>query len=364
MSKSELFPRPMEQPRTPKQYVFDELRADLGAFRPHERALIARRIAGEPLEPHEQAATDDARDQWWERKYGFPYALKPAREEVLRRKYAQPEELQRSHALLTEIFDAIEHDDERTIARLKDRYLSEFPDQLEGVEVLFGVREFLEQSVELGKRRGRPNYLAEAKPFQDITEYQFLFTHYLLSAGEDKTFLQRFWNVADQIADRIGQRAELDKLRRGLLSQVAAFRVLQELGREPHLSHPSEDAFRAVDLWAGDDTAIQVKGEARRLDQPAVVEVNDVAFPVVKTRSADDRAHFNANLHKTHARFRMRLREYGQLTGKAYRGYVLVIPNQKIDFVTGEPAPELVAKFRELLRRSAGASSGRTTRAA
>ena len=353
----------MERPRRPQEYVYDELRADLGAFTASERALIGRRIAGDPLEPHEQAAADSVRDQWWYRKYGFSYTLKPAREEVLRRKYAPPEELHRSHELLSNLLGAIEHDDERAIARLKERYLAEFPDQLEGVEVLFGIREFLEQSIELGRRRGRPDYLAEAKPFQDITEYQFLFTHYLLSAGEDKAFLQRFWSVADQIADRTGQRAELDKLRRGLLSQVAAFRVLQALGREPHLSHPSEDAFRAVDLWAGDDTAIQVKGEARRLDEPAVIEVDDVAFPAVETRSVDDRAHFNANLHKTHARFRMRLREYGQLTGRAYRGYVLVIPNQKIDFVTGEPAPELIARFRELLGHAAGRSA-RTARAA
>ena len=363
MSTSELFPQHIEQPRSTKQYIRDELQEDIGTFTPVERALIDRHLSGEELVPPEREAFVAAREKWWERKYGFPFTLKAARGEVLRRKYAPPEELQRSHDLFAEFLDAIGRDDDQAFSRCKERYRTEFPDQLEGVETLFGIRDFLEKSVELGKRRGRPNYLAEAKHFEDITEYQFLFTHYLLNAGDDKPFLQRFWNVAEQIADRDGHRAELDKLRRGLLSQVAAFRVLQALGREPHLSHPSEDAFRAVDLWAGDDTAIQVKGEARRLDQPAVIEAEDAAFPAVETRSADDRAYFNANLHKTNARFRMKLRQYGQLTGKAYRGYVLVIPNQKIDFVTGEPAPELIARFRELLGHGAGRSA-RTARAA
>lgn len=363
MSHSELFPQPMERPKSPKEYLRDELRADLGVFTPTERTLIERHLMGDAFAPDEHPRFEAARDRWWEEKYGFPFSMKAARGEVLMRKHAPPEELQRSHELLSEFLRAMKCDDEQALSQLKERYLAEFPDQLEGVEALFGIRDFLEKSVELGKRRGRPNYRAEARSFQDITEYQFLFTHYLLSAGDDKTFLQRFWIVAEGIADRTGNREELNKLRRGVLSQVAAFRVLQALGREPHLSHPSEDAFRAVDLWAGDDTAIQVKGEARRLDEPAVIEADDVAFPAVETRSADDRAYFNANLHKTHARFRMRLREYGRLTGKAYRGYVLVIPNQKIDFVTGEPAPELIARFRELLGHSASRSP-RTARAA
>lgn len=364
MSRSELFPQSMERPKSPREYARDELRADLGAFPSAERRLVERFLGGTALSPEEDERFARARAQWWEEKYGFPFDLKPAREEVLRRKYAPPEERQRSHALLSELLDAMQRDDAPAIAQLKERYLAEFPDQLEGVEALFGMQDFLERSVELGRRRGRPNYLVEAKPFQDITEYQFFFTHYLLNAGDDKAFLQRFWTVAEGIADRIGHREELNKLRRGLLSQVAAFRVLEALGREPHLSHPSEDAFRAVDLWAGDDTAIQVKGEARRLDQPAVVEADDVAFPAVETRSADDRTYFNANLQKTNARFRMKLRQYGAQTGKRYRGYVLVIPNQKIDFVTGEPAPELVAKFRELLGRARGSASARSARSA
>lgn len=364
MSRSELFPQPMERPRSPKEYLREELRVDLGVFTPTERKLIERHLVGDAFTPEEHPRFEAARDRWWEAKYGFPFSMKAARGEVLMRKYAPPEAQQRSHALLSEVLDAVQRDDEPAIAQLKERYFTEFPDQLEGVEALFGMQDFLERSAELGRRRSRPNYTAEAKSYQDITEYQFFFTHYLLNAGDNKAFLQRFWTAAEGIADRIGHREELNKLRRGLLSQVAAFRVLEALGREPHLSHPSEDAFRAVDLWAGDDTAIQVKGEARRLDQPAVVEADDVAFPAVETRSVDDRTYFNANLQKTNARFRMKLRQYGAQTGKRYRGYVLVIPNQKIDFVTGEPAPELVAKFRELLGRPRHQSSGRTARAA
>ncbi len=80
--------------------------------------------------------------------------------------------------------------------------------------------------------------------------------------------------------------------------------------------------------------------------RPALLEDEEVAFPNIQTRHHQERQRFNSKLAHDSARFRAKLREYAERTRQELRGYLLVIPNDKIDFITGEPAPELVEYFR------------------
>ena len=48
--------------------------------------------------------------------------------------------------------------------------------------------------------------------------------------------------------------------------------------------------------------------------------------------------------------FRAKIKEYGDRLGKEFKGYMLAVPYSQIDFVNGEPSPELVEFFREKLK--------------
>lgn len=67
--------------------------------------------------------------------------------------------------------------------------------------------------------------------------------------GDDKEFMNLFWKVNSITADGMGKLRKLNILKKGLLNQVAAYKVIEALGKKPKLSHPNEDAFNAIDLW-------------------------------------------------------------------------------------------------------------------
>lgn len=344
----EFFPRPQEQHEQSESLTVrlrEELRGDLEAFGAQERPFVERWLEGEELDSGAWARFAYARSRWWQEKYGFPYKLRAEREEVLRRKYAPPEETARARALQEEFFAAMESGDDERIAELKQRYVAEFPDQLEGVEVLFAVRRMLEQQRVLDERREDPDYRAEREQYRDLTESQFLFTHFLVSNRKDKEMLGRFWVIAERVAKGLHALPNLNRLRRGLLSQVAAHATLDALGLNPMLSHPDEDAFRSVDLWAGTRTAVQVKG-SMEVERPAVLTADTLAFPHIQTKHRSQRRAYSAKLFHDSQRFRAKLQQYATQTGRALEGFLLVIPYSKIDFITGKPAEELVEFFR------------------
>ena len=194
-----------------------------------------------------------------------------------------------------------------------------------------------------GKRR---------RAFQDLTEYQFLFTHFVLTSNQDKRLLGDFWAVAKEVAQAIGADQELRSLRCGLVTQVAVSRILEEIGENPQLSHPREDAFNAVDVWADDNTAVQIKGW--RENEPALIESDEFVFPATEVAGKTGSRVFNSNANmaaKNHI-FRARVDEYGRETGRDLEARMMVIPYSQVDFDTGEPAPELVDFFREKLKES------------
>lgn len=332
-----------------------ELRGDLDAFPEDVQSFVHRYAQGESLPGHQQGQLDRAINVWWHDKYGFPYRLKQARDEVLLRKHLPPEDVRRRRDLQREFFTSVASGNRDRIAEVKERYLKEYPDQLEAVEALFGIREVLRMQKSLDRKRERGEVHKDRKVFQDLTEYQFLFTHFLASNSEDKQMLEQFWIVVERAAKEMDQLPDLNRLRRGILSQVATVRLLEALGLQPQLSHPEQDAFDAIDLWAAGGTAVQVKGSAEAM-QPAFIESDELAFPSIATRHRAEHRHFNSKLAHDSARFRAKLKQYAERTRQELRGYLLVIPNEKIDFVTGEPAPELIEFFRrEFDRKGIGA---------
>lgn len=348
MERKELFfSSEKEQTKSPRQYLSEELESDLETFSGEERELAGTYLKGEALTPEQQGERSFIIGKWWQEKYGFPFHLKAAREETLRRKYAPPEAERETRELQNDFFAAIEANDEQKTGELKKKYFEKYPDQLEGVEILFGVGDFLKKQKNLDKETGRSRI--DPERFKDLTEYQFLITHYIVQNQNDKEFLAKFWNVAEAVGKRTGTSEQLNILRLGLLGQAAVYKILKSLGENPQLSHPREDAFSAIDLWAGSEkSAVQVK-LGKEVTEPAVLKSDAVAFPAIQAKTKEKSRYYSSKYFQDSARFAMKIKKYGEMTGKNIEGYTLIVPRHKIDFITGEPAPELVEFFREKL---------------
>ncbi len=351
MEKEPIIVRPSEKPKSAELYYLDELESDMEAFPEEIRQIVRKVIDREHIVTEEQRKFDIANSKWWQEKYGFPFTKKDARNEVLNRKY-NPEKVEGARRLQRELMEAIKVSDEEKITELKNKYQEQFADQMEAIEVIFGVRDFIKKSKELSEDTDKTKFSREEYKdrVRDLTEFQFLFTHFLVQNNKDREFLELFWRVAEAIAGRVGAVRELNILRRGQMAQVAVYRIMEELGDSPKLSHPNEDAFNAIDLWETSEKPIQIKGWNEEV--PAVFTTDEVVFPAVQIDVKNKRRLYNsAEYFKSQNMvFRTKVKKYGHKIGKDLEGYMLAVPYSKIDFVNGEPAQELVEFFKGELK--------------
>ncbi len=125
---------------------------------------------------------------------------------------------------------------------------------------------------------------------------------------------------------------------RGVVTQVATHRIFKELGFNPKISHPDEDAFKKIDMWSDDTHAVQIKGSAH--EAFGIYETDEVGpAPVEISEDGKTRKLFDSQLRS----FRTKLKSFGS----DVKGYFIVIPSDKLDFATGEPSRELIELVRK-----------------
>ncbi len=335
-------PTPERPPKSVKQHVRDEMAADLTAFPEEARVVVKKYLDGAGLTPEEEAALQRERENWWQDKYGFPWADKVARAEVIRRKYSPPKEQAEARMFQEAMMSAFQRGDKQGIEALKKEYEERYPDQLEGVAVLFEMVPFLERRAKLAEERSsRQDRL---KMLEESTQDQFLFSHFILSNSGDKSFLKDFWAVAEKLSADGGHTREFNRFRRGLLSQVAVYKIMEALGTKPSLSHPKEDAFHAIDLWTEKAGAVQIKGHYE--GEPQLIPTETGVFPGVEVKEGEQVKFFNSYLAHEFEKFKYKISEYGEMTGRDIKGFIIQIPYSKFDFVTGEPSPEVIEFVR------------------
>ena len=339
--------------KKPVEYERAEMEADLGVFTDEERLPVEKYLRDESLEPAEAEIMRAARARWFFDKYGVPYHSKSARQEVLMRKYAPPEELAQAHALQEKMFAMLGGNATlEEIGTLKKEYMEKYPDQLEGIDILFDIRSTLELRREFSgdpKQRTR-EYSKEEKlrAYQDLTEANFLLAHFVKANNGDKEFLSLFWSALENITRRAGLSKELNITRKGIVTQVATMRIFEELGLHPQLSHPRDDAFNKIDMWDDASRAIQIKSTGA--DELEIIETDTLVFPGAQIEHDGETKHIASNLLAEAQKFGIKLKEYRRLTKQPnLRGFFITIPHSKVDFATGEPDPELIATVRRKL---------------
>lgn len=336
--------RQFSQKNQIRQYEHQELEGDMSAFPEDVQPMLEKMLRGEKLEPEEQSAISVARQEWWYEKYGFNYNDKAVREEVILRKYAPSAELSQAQEMQHELFAAFRSGDQSQIDEIQRRYEERYPNQLLGVTALFEIVPYLNQQEALdtksvpSKERGK---------FIELnTQDAFLLTHFLSSNSADKEFVRLFWDAAERMAKDAGKLKTLNKMRRGILSQVAVKKVFDSLGMKPRLSHPKEDAFEATDLWTESGEAIQVKGHTKGA---AIVPTDNVSAVGVQVKGRDGELHFDSYLNNEMQKFRMKIGKYGLRTGRDIKGYLIRIPYSEFDAVTGEPTGKFIDFIRQEL---------------
>jgi len=327
------------------ELLVSEIMADGGSFDDNEYNLAIKFVRGEKQDSERKEKAAKILGDWWMNKYGFPFELKAARDEVLARKYGPSEGMRKSASLQGELLLALKVGDQTKIRELKKRYKEEFPEQLEGVEVLFNFPELLKKSKLEIVSKHEKNFKPGGEYFRDKCESQFLVTHFVLLNSDDKPFLKQFWNVMEAIARKDGTQDELNIVRRGIISQVSVDLILKELEMSPQLSHPKEDAFEKTDMWIENKTRVQIKG-SKYISEPAIARTDEAVFPGVVTKNKSQKTYFNSKYAYEISRFRAKIKEINPDA----EGILLVIPTRMIDFITGQPDEKLVEFFRNKLK--------------
>lgn len=334
----------------PKNLIANELESDYHHyFSKKGREIMTDILSGAKISNDERALFDQERAKWWQDKYGFPYERSTERNEVIVRKYIVPEDLVRRRSLQVELFAAVRANDYAQLQKLRSAYETEYPDQLEGVDVLLEFPSYLElqEKVNLLKsaHHSRDEREARKDALQSLTGYHFLISHFVEQNSDDKEFLREFWGILEEMGVACGNLRQAQITRRGVLSQVAAMKIFDRLGQHPKLSHPSEDAFDAIDMWTDGDVAVQIKTGHQNEDE-LLVDTDEVTFPGVQTTdSADNTRIINTDLMRDISRFQTKSVAYGKRVGKNISGCFAVIPKQSYDHVTGTPTEDIVQRF-------------------
>lgn len=337
-----------------KEFLILKILDNLDYFSEDEQKVLKK---WHGLTSNEQSIKSRAIDRFWEEKYKKKFTggakdrkilseYDPAEKE-LKRKAKKERKLEKKGeeaAIPSPIKIQIKSPaapQKKEIAKSGQIYLEKYEEQTEGIEALSNLTSFFEEE-RLLKFEKNPD--ERKKLFQNLTEYQFLLTHFIITNNKNKEMLSFFWEAAKRNAGKEYQW-RFEKLKRSVLTQSAIFHACEKLGIRPKLSHPSEDAFSAIDMWVMGDSVIQVKGDMH-LSEPFIVSVDEIDFPGLKISSADKRNYYNNG----YSRFRRKLAAYRKTKEKNINAFFVILPHKGFDPITGEPDDKVVDFFREELK--------------
>lgn len=237
---------------------------------------------------------------------------------------------------------------EAELTAIKKEYQEKYPDQLEGVEALFAVRPMLQLSARL--ERFRPVREGETMPPElrkmlvQMAEYNYLLTHYVWKGGENREFLDLFWQAFEKSSRNEEELKNISRRKKGILTQVATMKVFERSGMLPELSLPENDAMNMVDLWA--DTrhtqAVQVKTGSGKAE---IIETDHIPAVTIQFGPKGREALYASKEYEEARNFRAKVNKY-RANQPDLKGYLVVIPYSQIDQATGEPNSELVEALR------------------
>lgn len=139
-------------------------------------------------------------------------------------------------------------------------------------------------------------------------------------------------------------RLAFQGLRDAAASQAAAYKIFEAIGRKPEQPSIEEDVTLAIDLKLNDGSLIQVKGR-KDIRQAGIFEVTPPHSPGLAFDQGTLIESYDGGIARQMAYFRRKIDKYHH-EGEDTRLYMLALPLDKIDLVTGDPTEDLIDTVR------------------
>ncbi|MCD6471013.1 hypothetical protein J7K86_00565 [bacterium] len=228
---------------------------------------------------------------------------------------------------------------------LKKEFIKKNRSEALVIEILFGIRDILKAERFLEAHRGQR---IENKKFKEImrtlTEWQFMATHLMIYAGKNRKFCENFWSKYGEIY-RLFSKDNPRGHKKGIIGQVAVYRIMKELGLNPRLSHPDEDAFEKTDLWVyypkeEKNIAIQTKYTSR-VKKPIFISTDEINYPAILQQEKEKNMYF---AHKDiEEMFHLKQR----CQKKNEKGFYVALPDGSVDNLTGQPKEWILEEIKK-----------------
>ncbi len=237
---------------------------------------------------------------------------------------------------------------EPQIQELAEQYQLKYPNELEAITILTNVQSFLE----LTQRVKDPELKREEKKplFKELTEYQYLWTHFVITNSDKTRVMEDFWEATHRIAESAGYAEPARAYQSGIITAAATYQIFEALGKQPQLSHPAEDAYDAIDLWI-DETNQPVQIKKSNASEVEIEKTEDIEFPALEVAGpAGHTQHFAIEQpNREQIQFKMNIKRYAERVGHPVDGYFIRVPYGQVDSTTGKPTPELIEQVRAKL---------------
>lgn len=228
-----------------------------------------------------------------------------------------------------------------------------FPEFEKIIDVIFGLREFV-------NKNDNVNYHVESLTGEqrknDIIEmcaWQHDATEILIDFGWNKELQDRFWREAGKFFDIFSQyRKDFEGVRQGVVGQARAFLILRELGHNPQLADPKEDAigvdFYISSLEQDEELITQIK-DWRAADETTIDLVELGSPSLVVEQNNGKMTRFQEARMAEISKLRATCGEMSKKLGRQVRSVLIIFNERDFDFRTGRPKPELLEKMRKEL---------------
>ncbi len=240
------------------------------------------------------------------------------------------------------------------IKKLHQKYLENYPQEQEAIEAFFNALSALSAEKQLKGHYLKGN--ERRKKIKELTEYQYLLTHFIAHNNKRKKELDEFWALLEEMASASQKSFELKTMRQGVLGQVAIFLSLNKLGFHPRLAHPNLDMMEKIDLQIPESSSqeeidIQIKS-SRRLISPEIFSSQNIYPSSVEIQGQKNNIIDFASQHfaEENKEFQIKIEEYKKKKKEDVKAYLVAIPYQDIDHSTGTPSPQLVSFLKEHLQ--------------
>lgn len=344
-----------------------EIANSLDEFSQKDQDIMSKYINGQEMAISEKSQILNIKNKWWKKKGCYDEI---DRENYLYKKYSQ-EGKGKTLKMQNDLIQAFHTNNSAQIAKLRQEYETTFTDQIEGVEALLNLNDFLDESEKINKLKEkyrRNNRTKEDREefmrlVPEVTAYQSLLADFIKNNANNKEFLESFWEVCAQIAAAKNFSEGFGKLQAGVLGQVAIVHTMEKLGYQPHTAHPNEDAFEKTDLKLGpEEDRIQIKCTPNEM---RVIGINDVVtlpgskiegsdgIKFITTSLAHQFSDFKVGMERLKEKLKRKEEEKLRKENKnvdpkeidekiKLKAYMIAIPHREFDPVTGIPSQRFI----------------------